>query len=234
MADVEQNGGTRNLTFGEARARAGFRVAAASGLAGGPIELEFFAEIVGGGMRYLFVTADRARYRPGDFSFAATFDAKPLSDPFADVPDLGGPAGVVEIAAGRPWHQPLVLNQFVRLEDTLDLLAPGASGRLVIDCRRLLWLAADEDAALAPATDAPLVEVRLALELRRDDAQLAALVERFVAEVRDGPPEQRERPLKLLLSLRAPLAVERWRTLVDHPDPVVAGRVRQSLPSGGR
>ena len=144
---------------------------------------------------------------------------------------MGGPAGVIEIAAGRPWRQPLLLNQFVRLEAVVELLKPGASGPLLIACKRPLPLAASEQAALAQSRDAPLVEARLSLELRRDDAQLAALVDQLIAEVRHRPRDRGERPLELLLTLRASVAVDRWRTLIDHPDPAVAERVRQSLAS---
>jgi hypothetical protein len=222
-----------DLAFGEAQVRAGFHIAEASEFAGGPIELEFFAETVGAGSCFLLVTGDRMRRRPGNFFFDAVFAGASLTDPFASVPDMGGPAGVVEIAAGCPWRQRLILNEFVRLEDTLGLLEPGASGQLVITCRRTLPLAADEQAALTPASDAPLVEVQLALDLRRDDTQLAALAKQLIAEVRDGPREKRERQLALLLSLRARIAVDRWRTLVNHPDPLVVERVKEALWSSG-
>ena len=212
-----------NLILGELQVHAGFHITSASEFAGGPIELEFFVEVAGPGSGYFLISSD------ADFSFAATFAGVPLADPFANAPDMGGPASVIEIATGRPWHQPLVLNQFVRLEDTINLLKPSASGQLVVDCRRSLLLAADEQAALAREDAAPLVQVQLAIELRRDDAQFVALVDRLIAEVRDGPPEQRERPLGFLLSLRAPAAIDKWRTLVNHPDPLVAERVRQSL-----
>src|SRR5207245_5209268 len=66
----------------------------------------------------------------------------------------------------------LILNDFVRLETVLDLLEPGASGQLVIDCRSSLPLVPDEQAAFALVSDAPIVEVQLSVELRRDDAQL--------------------------------------------------------------
>jgi hypothetical protein len=69
--------------------------------------------------------------------------------------------------------------------------------------------------------------------LRRDDAELVALVEELLAAVQDGPRAQRERPLARLLSLRTPIAVTRWRTLRDHPDPLVAERVRQTLSTSG-
>jgi hypothetical protein len=233
MTNTEPHQGAVDHVFGEVQVHAGFRITDASELAGGPIEIEFFAEITGRGSRFLFITADRMRYRPGDFSFAATFAGVPLADPFANLPDIGGPGGVIEIAAGRLLRQPLILNEFVRLEAAVDLLEPGASGQLVVACRRPLPLAADEVAALALESDAPIVEVPLALELHRDDARLAALVEQLIAEVRHGPREQRERPLGLLLSLRAPAAVERWHTLVNHPDPLVFERVRQTLWSSG-
>lgn len=218
-----------DLVFGDAQVRAGFRIASASLFAGGPIEIEFFAEIIGGGPRYLQIAADRMRLRPAGFSFAATFAGLPLADPVANLPYMGGPAGVVEIAADHPWRQLIVLNEFVRLETALDLLEPGASGQLVVDCARALPLAADKQMALKSASDAPVVEVRLAFDLRRDDARLAALVEQLIAEVLHGPVEQRERPLQLLLALRAPAAIDQWRSLVDHDDPLVAERARQSL-----
>ncbi len=66
-------------------------------------------------------------------------------------------------------------------------------------------------------------------DMRRDDAQFAVFVDRLTAEVRRGPREQRERPLELLLTLRAPAASERWRSLVNHPDSLVAEGVRQAL-----
>lgn len=222
-----------DLVFDEAHVRSGFRVAAASEFAGGPIELEYFAEISGDSSLYLLITGDRMRRSPGGFSFDATLAGVPLTDPFPNVPDMGGPASVIEIAASRPWRQPLILNEFARLEDTLNLLEPGASGQLMVACRRRLPLAAHKGAAFVPQSDTPIVEVQLALELRRNDSQLAALVEQLIAEVRDGPPEQRERPLALLLSLRAPIAVDRWRTLVNHPDPLVAERVKEALWSSG-
>jgi len=229
MTNKKITEGVVDLVFGEAPVSAGFRITNACELAGGPIELEFFVEISGGGSRYLLIPADRMRCRAGEFSFFATFADVPLADPFANLPYMGGPAGVVEIAADRPWRQPLILNQFVRLEAALCLLEPGAQGQLVVVCRRTLPLAADQNAALARESHAPLVEVQLALELRRDDAGLAALVEQLIAEVRHGPREQRERPLSLLLTLRAPAAIDRWRTLMNHADPAVAERVRQAL-----
>ncbi|MEA2943322.1 MAG: hypothetical protein QOD09_3851 [Bradyrhizobium sp.] len=221
------------LEFGDARVRSGFRFTEASELAGGPVELEFFVELIGSGSRYLLVAADRMRRRPSDVSFAATFAGVPLADPGKNVPDMGGPAGVVEIAAGRPWRQPLILNQFIGLEAVLDMLEPGGSGPLTAACRRPLPLAIDEAGALAPAPGAPIVEVQLTLKLRRDDAALGILIDQLVAQIRDGAPEQRPKRLDLLLALRAPAAVNRWRALVNHPDPAVAQRVRQSLSKHG-
>jgi hypothetical protein len=78
-----------------------------------------------------------------------------------------------------------------------------------------------------------MVEVKLTLELRRDDAALGILIYQLIAQIRDGAPEQRPKRLDLLLALRAPAAVNRWRALVNHPDPAVAQRVRQSLSKHG-
>jgi hypothetical protein len=218
-----------DLDAGGSRARAGFRFGETSDVAGCPIEVEFFVEATGPQVRYLLVTGDRMRHRPGGFQFAASFEGKALDDPYGAVPDMGGPGGVVEVGALRPWRQPLILNQFIRLEAVTGLLPPGASGRLRVECGRTIRLAASKEEALASGGGAPLVKVTLGLKLFRDDARLAALVERLIEQVRDGPPDQRERPLALLLALRAPVAVERWRTLENHPDPLVARRVQIAL-----
>jgi hypothetical protein len=222
--------GTVELVSGDVRVRSGFRVVdSAPSVAGGPIEVEFFVDNVGAQALHLLVNGDRARHRPGSFSFVATLAGVTLPDPYAEIPYRGGPATVVTVEPTKLYRQTLLVNQFVCLENSLDLLEPGASGQLVVDCRRPLPLTADHQAALTSAGDAPLVAVRLEFGLRRDDAQLSALVDQLVDEVRHGPREQRERPLALLLTLRAPVAVGRWRALLDHADPVVVARVRQAL-----
>ena len=215
------------------RFRAGFRFAAASDVAGGPIEVEFYVESSGPAARYLLVSGDRMRQRPGGFQFTATLNDNALGDPFGGVPDMGGPGGVVEIGPSRPWHQTLVLNQFVRLEAALGMLRPGASGQLKVHCRRPVRLTANKDEALAASERAPVVEAGLQRKIVRDDARLKALVDGLMDQIRDEPREQRERPLSLLLSLRAPLAVERWRALEKHPDPLVFERVKTALRLAG-
>ena len=209
--------------------RAGFRILQAGALAGGPIELEFFVEVRGDAVRYLSLSGDRMRLRPADFSFTAAFAGVPLADPCEGLPDYGGLGWVADVAPDHPLRFWLVLNEYVRLEAVLDLLPPGAAGLLSVVCRRPLRLGADVDAAMAARGEPVLVEVELGIELRRDDAALDELVARLVAEVRDGPPTLRERPLSILLALRGPAAVARWRALVTHPDALVADRVRQTL-----
>jgi hypothetical protein len=224
---MDQRNGAVESSLGEVPVRAGFHIENAGSLAGGPIEIEFRVELLGPGSCYLLVPADRMRQRPDRFSFSATFEGVPLDDPCARFPYMGGPAGVIEISAQQPWRQPLILNQFVRLEKTIDLLEPGGSGRLDVVCRRPLPLAPGKEAALV-AGDGYSVEVPLSLGLHRDDEQLTALVRDLISQVRYGPREKREGPLSLLLTLRAPLAVDLWRSLLNHSDPVVVERVRRA------
>ena len=213
----------------------GFRfVGTDPGLAGGPVELEFFVDNVGARALHVLVAGDRARLRPGSLTVSASLEGVALPDPFADIPCAGGPATVVAVEPSKTYRQTFLINQFVRLEDSVDRLEPGEAGQLVLSCRRPLPLAADRESALVRSGAPPVVEVQLALELRRDDAQLAALVDQLVDDVRHGPRDQRERPLTLLLALRAPLAVSRWRALLDHADPVVVARVRQALQLADR
>jgi hypothetical protein len=222
----EQRGGAVDLAADEIRVRAGFRVVTGELLAGGPIELEFFVESLGSRTLQLAVAGDRMRQRPGQFSFAATFEGSPLEDPIAAVPYMGGPEGVVQVTTDSPWYQPVVLNQFIRLEDTPRLVS-GAIGRLGLACCRPLALTATAAAALSHE-GAPVLAVDLALDLRRDDEALAVLVARLVDEIMRGPLAARERPLALLLSMRSAAHAE-IDALTRHSDPSVANRARQAL-----
>jgi hypothetical protein len=222
----EQHEGAVDLAADELRVRAGFRVIPGELLAGGPVELEFFAESSGLRPLQLAVSGDRTRQRPGQFSFTATFEGSPLDDPMAMTSYMGGPLTVVQVSSDSPWHQPLVLNQFIRLEDTPQRLVQGATGRIDLACRRPLALAATDAAALLQ-DQAPVVAIDLAFDLRRDDAALAALVARLFDEVMQGSLALRERPLALLLSMRM-AAHAQIDALTRHPDPSVAGRARQT------
>lgn len=220
--------GIVNLGADDVRARAGFRVVTTELLAGGPVELEFFVESIGASPLHLAVGGDRMRQRPGQFTFAATFEGSPLADPLAATPDMGGPVGVVQVRPGEPWRQPLILNQFIRLEDTRARLEQGATGQLALACKRPLALAADEAHALSQDKGGPVVAVDLAFDLRRDDAALEALAARFLDEVMHGPPASRDRPLSLLLSMRSGARAEIGE-LTGHTDPNVSNRARQVL-----
>jgi hypothetical protein len=223
----ERREGAAELAADGIRVQAGFRVTTAGPLAGGPVELQFFVQSPGPVPLRLVVSGDRARQRPGKFSFEATFEGVPLEDPMAGLVDVGGPAGVVAVSADRPWQQPLVLNEFVRLERAPTHIAAGASGRLTLRCRRAMALAATDAAAFA-SRPPRVVLIDLAVDLRRDDAELAALTGRLLDEVVNGPPAARERPLALLLSLRS-IAHAQIEALTGHPDPVVAARANQAL-----
>jgi hypothetical protein len=227
MVPMETTAGEIAVGEGATQVRAGFRVVDASALAGGPIEIAFFVEKDRSPALYVMVAGDRARQRPGSFSFAATVQGARLLDPKEGVPDLGGPATAVAVEPGRPWCQPLLLNEFVRLEDASAALAPGATGRLDVVCSRVLPLASDASAALL-AREGPRVEVSLSLPLRRDDEALGALAIQLAAQVREGPPAERERPLARLLAMRS-AARPQLESLVDAPDPSVAMRVRAVL-----
>ena len=211
----------------EIRAHVGFRVVPGELLAGGPVELEFFVESSELRPFQLEVSGDRMRQRPGQFSFIATFEGLPLEDPMVMAPYMGGPVGFVQVSTNSPWHQPLVLNNFIRLEDTPWRLSQGSTGRIALACRRPLPLAATDAAALSPDR-APAVAVNLAFDLRRDDAALAALIARHFDEITQGPLALRERSLARLLSLRS-IARKQIKALIRHTDPSVASRAHQVL-----
>jgi hypothetical protein len=213
------------LTSGGITVRAGFRIITAEPLAGAPVELEFFIESLGSAPLLVAAGVSRAAQRPDRVLLAATFEGVALDDPWREIPESGGPLRFLQVATGTPLRQPLLLNDFVRLEETVARLADGEAGRLDVTCRRPLPLA-DSEAATLMTEDAPVVANDLVCTLRRDDAALAALATALLREVVQGPPELRERPLTQLLSMRG-AAREEIVALLAHPDPAVADRARR-------
>ncbi len=230
---MEQLEGSVELHAWRFEAVGGFHVASSNRIAGGPIELEFSISVLGKRSRplCLMVGGDRARRRLRGVGCAATFDGVALKDPYGDLPFTGGPVSALEIPTGESRSQRFLLNDFLALEKTRELLEPGAAGQLFLTCRRAVPLAFNKELVFDPKTKVEVVEVELALELRRDDDALVALVEELIRQVRNGPAETRSQTVSTLLSLRAPPAKERWRTLADHPDPGIAERVRSALPT---
>ena len=229
MTTASRHSAPVNLVFGEIELRISFHMPQASSLAGGPIEIEFCAELIRPDSVHLRLEADRVRGRESEFEFTATFAGVTIEDPAALLPDMGGITSVAEIIAGDRWRERIILNEFVRLEETVKLLEPDTSGELVVTCRRRISVAIEQNAALALPDIGPTVEATLVVDLRRDDAALVALVEKMLRELLESPAEERERPLRLLLGLRAPAAVERWSTLVNHGDRYIADRAGESL-----
>jgi len=212
------------------RGRAGLRLDEPGPLlAGAPIGLTFSIELEGAERLYLAIAGDRARQRPAGFVFVATLEgvAAPLIDPAHGLPDLGGPLGLVEVGADAPWRQPLLLNQFVALEDSRRPIAPGERRLLHLLCRRSLALGPSEAIALDSA-EPVAVELSLSFALERDDAALAALADRLARTVDEGPIEQREAALLRLLGMRA-AAREPLRALTRHRQFSVAERARLAL-----
>jgi hypothetical protein len=199
------------------------RLSYTCGLVGGPIELE---SRIGtrGEPRYVRFSSDRRTWR-----ISAEIDGVALADP-APAYFYSGPVVVAALTVDHPIVETASLGDHVALEDALDSVTDGDSARLTLQVARHLAPAATEEMAWqAPAAPAALFPQELTIDLRRDDIELRALVDRLVEGVRHGPREERERPLRQLLTLRAPLAVERWSRLADHPEPLVAERVRSVL-----
>lgn len=139
--------------------RLGFRVASASRLAGGPVDIDFLAAATGDHPVHLGVAGDRARQRPAWFSFRATYNGVPLADPRAAWPEEGGPATTALLTPTSPYSQRLSLAEFVALEDTAS-----SDGTLVVGCRRRPHLGWSGIEAIRDQQDP--VEVELRLDLR--------------------------------------------------------------------
>lgn len=225
----EQHEALQSFEVEGLRVRAGLRVASTLLLAGAPIALHYFVEVEGPGRLHLAVGGDRAKQRPAGFAFHATLagSGTTLADPCAGVPDVGGPIGLVVVAADTPWRQSLLLNQFVALENSRRSIANGEHDLLTLTCRRALKLATSEDGAL-DLTHATPLELTLSFFLERDDAAVAATAATLAQEVFDGPIERREPALAELFAMRDAARVQ-IRALTQHPQAAVVERARQAL-----
>jgi hypothetical protein len=160
-------------------------------LAGGPMVAVWTlhgppADVALGGSRTL--------NRTTGFSFAGTAEGLdvPLTDPAADVVDLGGPMGARPLPeAGLTVS--LLVNQYLTVENLRPALPPGGSGVLALRCRWDL---------VAGAEPVPL-ELTLRVPVRRDDDALADVVrEQVEAVLRTEKPD--EDALNRLAALRYP------------------------------
>jgi hypothetical protein len=223
-----------DVAAGGVAARVGLRTNDTEALAGGPLPVDLVVEVGAGAPIYVAVGGDSAAGRPAFVSFSATLRGKDVAidDPAAGV-YIGGPVSAIEVAPGAPLVQRLLLNDYLRLERALDALAPGERGLLEIGCRRQLMLGAEARQALAPQGGATLVQQRLLVALRRDDAALAGLIERLAKALRDEwnvyAASRQAASLAQLVALRLPAAAGALRSLEQHPDPVVRAAVQRAL-----
>lgn len=193
------------------------RVSYSSGLVGGPIALESSIAFADRPF-FVVISGDRDTWK-----ISADIDGVPLADPYPHY-FYSGPIFPAGFAAGEPRVETIELGQYVRLEDVV------ASGELTVTVARVLSIGATQEEAFAARPETLFTET-LSIPLVRDEAALAALVDRLVDDVERGPPEKREPALSRLLALRTPIAVERWRRLATHREPMVAERVRGFLAS---
>lgn len=206
---------------------AGFRTREVEVLAGGPLKVEFFVENDNAKPLYLPVRGDRARLRQANFSFTATIAGREvnLEDPAAEIMDLGGLGSVAKIETGAPFHQTLLVNEFVRLENLVVVLSPGEVVMLHLQCQRPLPVALSMEQGPRGHAKPPVVNVMLAMRVKHDAAALEALIARLAVEIdanRTGPVSaKRELAIAELVALRSPMAAPYLRSLSDHPDPVV-------------
>jgi hypothetical protein len=216
-------------------ARAGFRVLQDDALAGGPLSIEFVVENTGTQPAYFFTATDRSRLRPDNFTLQAGVQGSDvvLTDPLANVPYLGGPGGVLEVEPGAQIKQRLLVNNFVTLEQTRDVLAPGEASTVWIRGLRTLALTATEDQALQGGGETAQIDATLSIPIRRDDAALEALVASLADSIRadqsTNVSAQREQTIGELVALRLPMVVPQLESLKDHPDPAVKMYVQRAL-----
>jgi len=195
-------------------------------VAGAPLTVRCEIEPEDGAALFLLVSGDSATGRPAGVSFGAQGAGVELVDPARDAVNIGGPAGAVPLAAGQPFSQELLVNQFLTLERLADEIPEGSTATVTLVLRRELQIGRDQAGAMrAPAQAA---EVELELGFRGDPGELRRIADRLADEVAaDTAPGSvaREQALTTLLALRTPHAAERLAELRDHPDEGVRARV---------
>lgn len=191
-------------------------------IAGGPVEIE--TSIVGEDSHRLkiFIDADSMRSRVALYVFNASFNKKTLTDPMAGIPNTGGPEAAFVVSAKTPWRQVIILNDYLRLEDTLEMIEPGESGIMDINCdfslRSTQMLESDN------YDDEQVVKLSLRFNMQRDDEQLERLTKKLYSNCLLTPVDIHS--LDELLSLRS-LAMPYVRWLIGHPNADVAARALQ-------
>jgi hypothetical protein len=205
---------------------AGFRIPD-NVVAGAPVTAEFFVRNSGLEAAYVAAGGDRIRGRPDFFRFSARVDGRPLGDPASNAGYFGGPMGLVTVAPGDAYEEPILLNQFVRFEDAVARLAAGGQGELELICERRLPCGTSEAAAL-DIEAAPVVTVRLSGTLVRDDSALTRTLDDLTATILHGPIQEREPALAAVFASRG-LAREQLLRLAAHADAGIAERARGVL-----
>lgn len=177
--------------------------------AGGCVRIRFTIEALDA-PEPLLVGMDRSTGRPAHVTITGQLDGTPLADPADGPADMGGPSGSIQVQPGTPYTQVLLVNQFVRLEEAHEAVAPGETRLLSLDCAR---------------TAPPVVSAKLEIPLVRDDAALAAEIADLVAVVREhdrpGTSNELEDALAALVAVRLPIATAALAELSDHPNPLV-------------
>ena len=179
--------------------------------------------------------------RPAYLKFAGELKQVHLSlrDPAGtttSVPE--GPIATIALSSGEVREVRVVVNQFLSLESTRAVLAPGSKAPLRLDWQ---WQMVSFDQALGdagPPTDAGWVGGQLELTVVRDDdllkktiATLAERLEQDAEPIAKDPVGRREAILALT-SLRVPEAIEPLRRLTSYPDLDVRMRAEQALRAG--
>lgn len=200
------------LDVGGVVVRVGFRAITPVCVAGGVCEVELLFEV---GDRFaLPVGRERATGRLAHLAIDGRLGTDVLEDPAAGAVQVGGPSGTVPVEPAAAYREPVLVNEFLGLERTPELLEPGGTGLLELDLRR----------ALRPTGD-PTASARLAVPVRRDDAALAAEIERLAGALREewrpATSNRVERALAALVSMRLPAARETLAGLAEHPNPLV-------------
>jgi hypothetical protein len=207
------------VTVGSVPLEIGFRAVTPKIIAGGPVEIEAFVINNSESPLKLFISADRLRLRPAQYSFEAYFEDILIDDPMSDVPFMGGPECNAIVSAENPWRQLILLNEYVSLENLLHLMLNGTTGVMNLSCNYSLKYASTANDNLYQ--NEKVIQLKLSLKIHRDDEQLKKLSKKLYNDCLQKPLNTHS--LSLLLSLRS-AATDLIKKLIKHPNTEVANQ----------
>ncbi len=196
-------------------------------LAGGPVEVSATLRLLDGDAATVTTSVERSTGRSRDYRFAVDGpEGVSLGDPYAAAIEMGGVQTSDQLTVDAPLEDTVLLNQFLELERLRSTINDGDTAEVRVRGERVVHLVSDQG-----DDDTVTATAIFTLQLRRDDAALAAVLAQMAESIcaTPGNTTSRTRDLLQLSTIRDPIAQQALEMLASHPDPEVTTAAAQAL-----